>query len=287
LSVRAKAVESEMKGPLTERYDDRIAGVLSCYDRVVVTGTLPTVCYAAGMTKFLYAIGVRIFDYPQFASGLRDRVRERAASLAAAAEITIEHVAKATSARRRSLRRCWNDGANTPAWCMSSRRGGVQRLSALARQADAQDLRAAGQRQVPTLLFLFHRCRAWPGLSAGADMGAVPPAILLQRSQLAGASTAAEGISFTAADNAFTRIDNWQRARDLADRLSPDRLHLVLDRYAARCCPVLEVFRQSYYWSLMQVEYATDPGLRRGRLWCSAPSGRSSRSTNNSPASRC
>ena len=72
-----------MTGSLTERYDDRIAGVLSCYDRVVVTGTLPTVCYAAGMTKFLYAIGVRIFDYPQFASTLRDRVRERAASLAA------------------------------------------------------------------------------------------------------------------------------------------------------------------------------------------------------------
>src|SRR3984893_8589661 len=67
-----------MTGSLTERYDDRIAGVLSCYDRVVVTGTLPTVCYAAGMTKFLYAIGIRIFDYPQFASTLRDRVRERA-----------------------------------------------------------------------------------------------------------------------------------------------------------------------------------------------------------------
>src|SRR5258708_13264144 len=76
-----------MTGSLTERYDDRIAGVLSCYDRVVVTGTLPTVCYAAGMTKFLYAIGVRIFDYPQFASTLRDRVRERAASLAAQAGI--------------------------------------------------------------------------------------------------------------------------------------------------------------------------------------------------------
>jgi len=72
-----------MTRSLTERYDDRIAGVLCCYDRVVVTGTLPTVCYAAGMTKFLYAIGVRIFDYPQFASTLRDRVRERAASLAA------------------------------------------------------------------------------------------------------------------------------------------------------------------------------------------------------------
>jgi hypothetical protein len=46
------------------------------------------------MTKFLYAIGVRIFDYPQFASTLRDRVRARAASLAAQAGITIEHIAK-------------------------------------------------------------------------------------------------------------------------------------------------------------------------------------------------
>src|SRR5256714_10925832 len=46
--------------------------------------------------------------------------------------------------------------------------------------------------------------------------------------------------------------------RMMADRLSPGRLHLVLDRYAAQCCPVLDIFRQSYHWSLMQVEYATD-----------------------------
>ena len=52
-SPGGKAVESQMTGSLVERYGDRIAGVLSCYDRVVVTGTLPTVCYAAGMTKFL------------------------------------------------------------------------------------------------------------------------------------------------------------------------------------------------------------------------------------------
>ena len=53
-----------MNQSLMERYDDRIAGVLSCYDRVVITGTLPTVCYAEGMTRFLHASGIRIFDYP-------------------------------------------------------------------------------------------------------------------------------------------------------------------------------------------------------------------------------
>jgi hypothetical protein len=37
-----------MSQSLTERCDDRIAGMLSCYDRLVITGTLPVVCYAAG-----------------------------------------------------------------------------------------------------------------------------------------------------------------------------------------------------------------------------------------------
>ena len=35
-----------MASALVERYDDRIAGVLSCYDRVVVAGALPPVYYA-------------------------------------------------------------------------------------------------------------------------------------------------------------------------------------------------------------------------------------------------
>jgi hypothetical protein len=64
-----------MGSALLERYDDRIAEMQSCYDRVVITGTLPTVCYAAGMTKFLNAGHVRIFDYPNS--------RNRCASLCA------------------------------------------------------------------------------------------------------------------------------------------------------------------------------------------------------------
>jgi hypothetical protein len=43
----------------------------------------------------------------------------------------------------------------------------------------------------------------------------------------------AAGIGFTLADNAFVRIDDWQRAQTLADHLSPAALHDVLDRYAS------------------------------------------------------
>ena len=83
-----------MTQALTERYGERIAGMLSCYDRLVITGTLPTVCYADGMTRYLNARGIRIFDYPEFAKALRERVRETAAALAAEAGVDIEHVGK-------------------------------------------------------------------------------------------------------------------------------------------------------------------------------------------------
>ena len=52
-----------MRQLLTERYRERLAGVLSCYDRIIVTGTLPGACYAKGMMGFLSARQIRVFDY--------------------------------------------------------------------------------------------------------------------------------------------------------------------------------------------------------------------------------
>ena len=248
-----------MTGSLTERYDDRIAGVLSCYDRVVVTGTLPTVCYAAGMTKFLYAIGVRIFDYPQFASTLRDRVRERAASLAAEAGITIEHIAKSHIRKEAVVAEVLKRRGEHP--------GLVHVISAMEACGAYQPWHDKQTHKTfvrpdsgKCLHYYFYFIDAELGLVYLRVPTWAPFRLQFYcngHSWLARQLTA-EGIGFTAADNAFIRIDDWQRAQDLADRLSPDRLHLVLDRYAAQCCPVLDVFRQSYHWSLMQVEYATD-----------------------------
>src|SRR5271166_3644974 len=100
-----------MSQSLTERYDDRIAGMLSCYDRLVITGTLPVVCYAAGMTGYLNANGIRIFDYPEFAKTLRDR----AASLAAETGVTIEHIAKPHVRKEDVVARVLRRRGDTPA----------------------------------------------------------------------------------------------------------------------------------------------------------------------------
>lgn len=66
----------------------------------------------------------------------------------------------------------------------------------------------------------------------------------------------AAGIGLVAADNAFVRIDEWPHAQALADQLSPDHLHRVLDRYARQCC--LDAFEKARHWSLVRVKYSTD-----------------------------
>src|SRR5215469_9950459 len=79
---------------LTERYADQIAGVLSCYDRILICGTLPKICYARGMTFYLYEKNMRIFDYPRFAQPFRDQLRENAEHWASEHGIKIEHIRK-------------------------------------------------------------------------------------------------------------------------------------------------------------------------------------------------
>ncbi|MGI8743630.1 MAG: hypothetical protein ACR2NN_13870 [Bryobacteraceae bacterium] len=79
---------------LTQRHAAQIAGVLGCWDRMLMFGTLPGICFAGGMTSFLYARNIRIFDYPKFAEPFRNRIRENAEQLAAEAGIEIEFIRK-------------------------------------------------------------------------------------------------------------------------------------------------------------------------------------------------
>ena len=252
-----------MTQSLTERYDERIAGVLSCYDRMVITGTVPVICYAEGMTRFLYASGIRIFDYPAFAMKLRDHVRDNAAKLASEAGVAIEHIAKSHIRKEDVVAR------------VLAQRGGHPGLVHVVSAMEACDSYRPWHDKPSGKNYLrpdSGKCLHYYFYFMDADLGLIylrVPTWSPFRLQfycnghnwLARQMTK-QGIGYTMADNSFIRIDDWQRAQELADTLSPDLLHRILDGYAAQCCPVCDVFGQSYHWSLMQVEYATDLAFR-------------------------
>jgi hypothetical protein len=49
---------------LTERHAEEIAGVLSCYDRILIQGTLLRLCRRGHDALSEGSAHIRIFDYP-------------------------------------------------------------------------------------------------------------------------------------------------------------------------------------------------------------------------------
>ena len=75
-----------------ERHRGQISTVLSCFDRVVITGTLPAIGYAGAMAGYLSYHKIRLFDYTKLAEPLRNELRAHAEKLAREAGIEIEFV---------------------------------------------------------------------------------------------------------------------------------------------------------------------------------------------------
>ena len=136
---------------LLERYADRIRGILSCFDRVVLTGTLPEICHAAAMASYLTARGIRLFDYAQWAQPYREKIRENAEAIAKESGLEIEFIVPQELPQGRPHRGT-DRGAGR-----SSRNdphllghGAVHVLPALARQASREDLLQDDPVEVPS-----------------------------------------------------------------------------------------------------------------------------------------
>jgi len=89
-----------MMASLLERYASQIAGVLSCFDRIVITGTIPGICYGEGMARHLTAQGVRLFDYPSFCKPMCEEIKANAERLAAENGLQVEYIRSAKAFRK-------------------------------------------------------------------------------------------------------------------------------------------------------------------------------------------
>lgn len=244
---------------LVERYEKRLHGVLSCYDRMVMTGTLPGACYAQGMTAYLNSRGIRIFDYARFAEPLRDAIRTGAQELAESAGVQIEHISKAHIRKEDVVARVLERRGHEPGLvhvisameaCQSYRPWHDKATGKTYLKPDAgKCLHYYFYFMDPVVGLCYLRVPTWCPFKLQFYCNG--HGWLAQKLK-------AKRIGFTVADNAVVKLDDFPRAQALADGFKPEQLHRVLDRYAKLCCPVQSTFGQRYHWSLMQVEYSTD-----------------------------
>ena len=82
---------------ITTRYENQIAGELTCYDRIVLTGTLLSCCYAEGMERYLGIHKILYYDFPeQVAKPLADKIKAHATMIAEEAGLEIEYLGRSS-----------------------------------------------------------------------------------------------------------------------------------------------------------------------------------------------
>jgi hypothetical protein len=67
-----------------------------------------------------------------------------------------------------------------------------------------------------------------------------------------------ENIKYQKIDNAFTYIENLERAQQLSDKMRVEDIHQVLDIFMKRYCPLPEEWELKWHYYISQVEYAYD-----------------------------
>lgn len=244
---------------LTTTYQEKIVGIINCYDRIIVTGTLPQICYSQGMTSYLYKNHIKIFDYARFAEPFKNAIRVNAELLAKENNISIEFV-KNTNIRKEDLvKRVLDKRGKEP--------GLVHIISAMEAcgtykpwhdKETGKTFLKGSQGKCLHYYFYFIDKYLGYGYIRVPTWCPFKLQIYVNGHNILSGEMDRNKINYTMLDNSFDFISDFHKAQELSDSLNIRKLHECFDELSQKYCPVISHFNQNYHWSIMQAEYATD-----------------------------
>jgi DNA-binding HxlR family transcriptional regulator len=236
-----------------------IKGTTSCYDRIIISGTIPGICFAEGMTSYLYSKSVRIFDYPKFAEPFKEALRANAEAIAKANDLEIEFVRSSTARKEDIVSKAVTKNGKTQGLlyilsameaCPTYKPWHDKRTGKTSLRGDTgKCLHYYFYFNDPELGFGYIRVPTWCPFRLQ---------LYFNGHNILHKELCQHDIKSSMADNAFDYIEDFPLAQELSDKLDIAILHKAFDRLAETYCPVHKDFGQVYHWSIMQAEYATD-----------------------------
>jgi hypothetical protein len=244
---------------ITERHAGQIEGVLGCWDRMLIFGTLPGVCFARGMTSFLCEGKIRIFDYPKFAEPFRKRLRENTERLAKEAGLEIEFIRKRNFRKEDRVKEVLaKRGEHTGLVCIFSAMEPCSTYKPWHNKETGKTYLVPDDGKC--LHYYFYFIDDELGLSYVRVPTWLPCRLQIYfngHNWLAG-QLRKLNIDYQLMDNAFVQIADGQRAQRIVNGWEAKRLHRKLEEFARKYCPIFRDFASGYHWSADQCEYATD-----------------------------
>mgnify|MGYP001818401884 CR=1 FL=1 len=247
-----------MKG-FIDRHSDNILGQLSCFDRIIIQGTLPDICYPGAITGFFYRSNIRIFDFKHWASPMRDVINESTRSIASDNGIEIEFILKRNFRKEERIEEIIAERGDHP--------GLVHIFSAME---TCTAFKPWHDKKTHKTFFKYDsgRCLHYYFYFIDKEYGLcylrVPTWAPFRLQFYCNAHNwlsrqlDKRNIGYEQIENAFFRIDNFEKAQRISDSFPVKKLHKMLVRYALQFCPVISQFNSGLHWSVMQAEYATD-----------------------------
>jgi len=240
-----------------EAFQDKITGVLSCFDRVVFHGHLP-VTSPTGMEAFLQRQGVLLKNLKPFVTQQADRLKQHAHAICAKAKRPFIYLEGYTRKEDKARALAERDGIQRGLVCVISV---VEPCRSFALRYGEKRPRLKASRRKCLALYYYFIDRVF-GLMHVRIQTWFPfqIQIYLNGHEWLARKLKQYGIAHARLDNAFTWIADVDRAQRFADRITDTKWCRVFGALARRVNPLLADLLHpfEYYWVTDQAEFATD-----------------------------
>lgn len=239
------------------KHQDKIVGVLSCFDRLIFRGHL-SLSYPRGLEGFLHQQDVLFKDFKHYAPKIAERIKEHVKGLVEKAGAPFRHLPKKERMEEEARRRVAEQGLREGIVCGFSQLE-TCRTYRLAYGAGRPHLKKDYRRCTVLYVFVMHavlglihvKLETWFPLTMQ---------VYVNGHDFVAKKLDALGVGYVLQDNVFLQIDDFRAAQACADRLVKQHWPKMLGALARQFNPLLskELQGQDYYWVTDQSEYATD-----------------------------
>jgi hypothetical protein len=245
------------------RYDDRLAGILTGFDRMLFRGTLRSISHPKGAEIWLSSRHVLLKDFADDAQTLTARLKTHAAQLAADAQRPVEYLLSSRISKEDRARAIQQrDGITDGLICILSAVEPCRAVTVRANRATRRLHVAVEERKCGHLYFYFAdrdfglmhvRLQTWLPFTVQ---------VCVNGRQWLGQQLTRLGVPHTRVDNCVTHVAQLATAQRLLDQLSTRRWAQFLRQLAERVNPLVRraagLSLRSDYWSLQESEFAGD-----------------------------
>jgi hypothetical protein len=240
-----------------QKHQDKITGILSCFDRMILKGHLPF-SYPHGMEGFLDRQHIRIKDFPKLAKEQSASLKQHARQLAEQAGRPLIPVPYKIRKEDHARKLAQQEGITEGLVCV------------FTTQEACPSFKIAYGIGRPRLVKSRPRCLVLYFYYLDPEFGLLhirlptwfpfTIQVYVNGHEWLARQLTKHQITCTPCDNGFLAIDAIAKAQELADQLCRFKWRRFLDALAKRVNPLLRGLLKEcqYYWVVDQAEFATD-----------------------------